>query len=102
MTAKNKLFTRGVPVQQYRQHCSNQTSFTCQRGLADYYTIPLSFVNDNYCDCPFDGRDEPGTSACMNGNFFCEIGNTTIPTTMVDDGICDCCDGSDEVFCNMQ
>lgn len=25
-------------------------------------------INDNFCDCPHDGSDEPGTSACSNGD----------------------------------
>ena len=27
-------------------------------------------VNDNYCDCPFTGIDEPGTSACAGSHFW--------------------------------
>jgi hypothetical protein len=27
-------------------------------------TIPASRVNDDYCDCPLTGADEPNTSAC--------------------------------------
>lgn len=52
-------------------------------------------VNDNYCDCP-DGSDEPGTSACSNGRFYCETEHRYIPSSSVNDGICDCCDGADE------
>jgi protein kinase C substrate 80K-H len=70
-------------------------SFTCLDGSQ---TIPLSALNDGKCDCP-DNSDEPGTSACLNGHFYChnEGGKPKlIPSHKVGDGICDCCDGSDE------
>lgn len=65
-----------------------------------YPDIKISFdrVNDNYCDCP-DGSDEPGTSACSNGYFYCAGSGNFLPSRYVDDGVCDydlCCDGSDE------
>ncbi|KAI3645009.1 hypothetical protein MP228_011173 [Amoeboaphelidium protococcarum] len=71
-------------------------NITCNNGQI---VIPISAVNDNYCDCPLDGLDEPGTSACSNGKFYCRNRGYVshyIPSFLVGDGVCDCCDGSDE------
>ena len=73
----------------------NNNSFTCLDGSM---TIPLSSLNDGKCDCP-DSSDEPGTSACLNGHFYCHNPGgkpKLIPSHKVNDGYCDCCDGSDE------
>ncbi|XP_054724909.1 uncharacterized protein LOC129235228 [Uloborus diversus] len=61
--------------------------------------ISYSLVNDDFCDCS-DFTDEPSTSACNYGRFYCSHHSKHFPTFIisykVNDGICDCCDGSDE------
>ncbi|XP_057417190.1 glucosidase 2 subunit beta isoform X2 [Lotus japonicus] len=55
-------------------------------------------LNDDFCDC-LDGTDEPGTSACPRGKFYCRnAGHSPVYlfSSRVNDGICDCCDGTDE------
>lgn len=62
-------------------------TFTCDDNKK---SIPISWVNDNYCDC-LDGTDEPGTAACKSGKFYCrneKFHPTLIPSQWVNDGIC--------------
>lgn len=72
-----------------------ETNFKCLDGSG---IVSFDAVNDDYCDCR-DASDEPGTSACPHGRFFCQNAGyipKTIPAGWVNDGRCDCCDGSDE------
>ncbi|OVA08857.1 Glucosidase 2 subunit beta [Macleaya cordata] len=67
----------------------------CRDGSKKFTKAQL---NDDFCDCP-DGTDEPGTSACSRGKFYCRnTGHVPLSlfSSRVNDGICDCCDGSDE------
>ncbi|XP_057309793.1 uncharacterized protein LOC130647823 isoform X2 [Hydractinia symbiolongicarpus] len=82
---------RGVHPQNIHLFNDIQKHFQCSDGTE----IKMTAVNDDYCDCT-DGSDEPGTSACINGRFFCGPENVELPSSYVNDGICDCCDGSDE------
>lgn len=85
---------RGVSLSRLGLY-SPDKDFTCLDGSL---TIPFLQVNDDYCDC-VDGSDEPGTSACANGSFYCTNAGhrpLNIPSSRVNDGICDCCDASDE------
>eukprot|EP00798_Chlamydomonas_sp_ICE-L_P001676 gene1676-33070_t len=86
---------RGLDPALAHLYTGTDGKFTC---LETSKEIPFSRVNDDYCDC-LNGSDEPGTSACHNGKFFCtNKGNesSSLSSSFVDDGICDCCDGSDE------
>ena len=91
----------------------SKETFVCLDGLK---TFPVSYVNDDYCDC-FDGSDEPGlskllqvllfsflqvltyavyvsgTSACskFGGKFYCRNRGhqpLLLNSSFVDDGIC--------------
>ncbi|OZJ05118.1 hypothetical protein BZG36_01389 [Bifiguratus adelaidae] len=90
---------RGVPSSKlslYKPLADSPNFWICLDGSKK---LPISTINDDYCDCP-DGSDEPGTSACPNGSFYCEnVGHMgrTIRSSRVNDGVCDCCDGSDEM-----
>lgn len=71
------------------------STFQCKDGSL---TVPITSLNDDFCDCN-DGSDEPGTSACSNGRFYCaNVGHAAkhVKSSRVGDGLCDCCDGSDE------
>lgn len=86
------------------ENVENGPLFRCFDG---YRSIPLAYVNDDYCDC-VDGSDEPGTAACVartdsadgrHNMFYCENKQHRpeyIYKWKVQDGLCDCCDGSDE------
>jgi protein kinase C substrate 80K-H len=90
---------RGVP--DYLISTFQIEHFVCDSGKT---ILPFSSINDGYCDCK-DHTDEPGTSACEKGVFYCRNKGykvVKIPSSRVDDTVCDCCDGSDEKISNIQ
>nr|XP_029734154.1 uncharacterized protein LOC115254235 isoform X2 [Aedes albopictus] len=98
-----KRILRGIRLRDIDAYSVRTTAmFRCLSGKRE---ISWSRVNDDYCDCPEDGSDEPGTNACEKGRFYCRFqkrhqtgrgGYASVPSSWVNDGICDCCDGSDE------
>lgn len=90
-------FVIGIDPQRAQLYLSKTDKFTCFDGKK---TIKYQQLNDDFCDCA-DGSDEPGTSACVNGKFYCVNAGfkpLIIPSSRVNDGVCDCCDSSDEYF----
>lgn len=64
-----KKLVRGVLFSDLSKYSPNaKGNFICP---VDKFEIIFSKVNDDYCDCPSDGSDEPGTNACQNGKFYC-------------------------------
>ncbi|GMP92191.1 hypothetical protein CsSME_00042518 [Camellia sinensis var. sinensis] len=66
---------------------SGTISIKCRDGSKKF---SKSQLNDDFCDC-LDGTDEPGTSACPNGKFYCHNAGYApffIFSSRVNDGIC--------------
>ncbi|KAF8099867.1 hypothetical protein N665_0236s0028 [Sinapis alba] len=85
----------GISPQDEKYYKSSSSEIKCKDGSRRFTKAQL---NDDFCDCA-DGTDEPGTSACPNGKFYCRnAGHSPLVlfSSRVNDGICDCCDGSDE------
>lgn len=101
-----KRILRGIRLRDLDAYSPNpSTGSTTFRCLSSTRQIPWARVNDDYCDCPEDGSDEPSTGACDRGRFYCRFqkrhatgrgGYTSVPSGWANDGVCDCCDGSDE------
>ncbi|ESQ42795.1 hypothetical protein EUTSA_v10012928mg [Eutrema salsugineum] len=80
---------------QDEKYYKSSSEIKCKDGSKKFTRAQL---NDDFCDCA-DGTDEPGTSACPNGKFYCRnAGHSPLVlySSRINDGICDCCDGSDE------
>ncbi|KAL6341197.1 hypothetical protein AAG906_032313 [Vitis piasezkii] len=85
----------GIAPQDENYYKTSSEIFKCKDGSKK---LNRAQVNDDFCDCP-DASDEPGTSACPGGKFYCRnAGHVPLLlfSSRVNDGICDCCDGSDE------
>ncbi|XP_022872940.1 glucosidase 2 subunit beta-like [Olea europaea var. sylvestris] len=93
--SKDKLVGVSPEDEKYYRGWSSSGTIKCKDGSRKF---SKSQFNDDFCDCP-DGSDEPGTSACPNGRFYCKNAGHVplfLYSSRVNDGLCDCCDGSDE------
>lgn len=62
-------FDRGIRLRDYDLY--NPSIMAIFQCIKSQVLIPIDKVNDDYCDCPEDGSDEPETNACTNGRFYC-------------------------------
>ncbi|KAK9079007.1 hypothetical protein SSX86_000676 [Deinandra increscens subsp. villosa] len=93
--SSNDLLGVAPQDEKYYKGLWSSGAIKCKDGSKLFTKLQL---NDDFCDC-LDGTDEPGTSACPTGKFYCKnAGHSplTIFSSRINDGICDCCDGSDE------
>ncbi|KAG0207742.1 hypothetical protein BGX28_001075 [Mortierella sp. GBA30] len=96
--AVDNMRLRGVAPSRIEKYAPDSAgNWKCLDGSK---ILPYTAINDDYCDCQ-DGSDEPGTSACGTGYFYCNNAGHIpkyIKTSRLNDGVCDpeCCDGSDE------
>lgn len=70
--------TRDQDVAKYLPNANGK--FICFNSKSE---IDFVRINDDYCDCPMDGSDEPGTSACNNGFFHCEMNSKKSAGTII-------------------
>ena len=85
----NAVKLDGIPPDQHEK-VLQLTTLSCDDNTLQF---PISFVNDDFCDCNKDGSDEPGTSACSHtpATFYCkndDFVSKWIPTSHVNDGLC--------------
>jgi protein kinase C substrate 80K-H len=108
VAAADSLFSRSTGIAAPQEwgllYDSATATFGCKDDDDDdassqhHRRFAIERFNDNFCDC-LDGTDEPGTSACPDGKFYCNnVGYVPqyVFSSRINDGICDCCDGSDE------
>jgi len=105
---KREAFLGVDPLHAHEYDRTKLIAFSCENNNDEKIEIDFARVNDNFCDCPTDGSDEPGTNACSGitpqqkqRGFYCQnLGSKPklIKSSFVNDNVCDCCDGSDEKF----
>lgn len=86
-SVKSAVSLRGVKPE--NEHMYKQHELSCPGNPSKKLTAEM--INDDFCDCPEDGFDEPGTSACNSGIFYCANKGffpKEISSTFVNDGVC--------------
>ncbi|GMN49631.1 hypothetical protein TIFTF001_018799 [Ficus carica] len=82
-----KFHFLGISPEDEKYYKLSSEFIKCKDGSKKFTKAQL---NDDFCDCP-DGSDEPGTSACPNGKFYCKNkGHAPLVlfSSRVNDGIC--------------
>jgi len=81
MQNENRTPLRGIHPSDTSVYKPNERgNFACSHTREE---IDFSRINDDFCDCLSDGSDEPGTSACQNGRFYCDTQkNVGFPGTL--------------------
>ena len=64
------LFSLGIVCHDQCNASAEDEVIRCRHGWGSAEkTIPAEWINDEYCDCPYDGLDEPGTEACSGSSI---------------------------------
>ena len=64
------LFQLVAPTTQQQETTTPSSPLLCRHADGSTTVIPDHQRNDNYCDCPTTGIDEPDTAACAGSRYW--------------------------------